>query len=353
MELLPSMQKFFQALNAGDNVDGVLTADEMGSRIAKRRLSYDILPVLVKEMNEAGDDRLHPDEILDNVEVDDNGLIAISALCRHMSSTMIEIRPEARDAEEVELDGFDGAAEELDGFDGAAEDTEPANADHMSRVECMKLLMKAKLPFQECNRDLGLLRKMVEEHHLVVLDGVADTSAATVDPDGAVDVPIAKDPDDGDDDLYETDSDKETTMTVAKMGTAEAVPASFEQAATAVEVAVKLEAADADPVVDAGLIEISIDKGPEEKLGITLRDLPGVGVVLSKVTDTCAARRCGNVEQGQKIMFINDVNMEGKTKPDMMRILKAHDYSHPLKLKLAPPASYLSKLATPPPTLPQ
>ena len=95
------------------------------------------------------------------------------------------------------------------------------------------------------------------------------------------------------------------------------------------------------------MIEISVDNGPEEKLGITLRDLPGVGVVLSKVTDTGAARRCGNVEQGQKIIFINDVDMEGKTKPDMMPILKAHDYSQPLKLTLAPPASYLSKLAGP------
>jgi len=195
MEMLPAMQKFFQALNAGDNVDGVLTADEMGSRIAKKRLSYEILPALVQEMNEAGDERLHPDEILDNVDVDDDGLVSVSALCRHMSSTMIEIRPEAGDVEDVD---FGGAAEDdapdeeaarmaaMDGqmslFDlgvggGGGLPAEPVNADHMSRVECMKVLMKAKLPFQECDRDLGLLRKMVEEYHLAIPDLSASDAA--------------------------------------------------------------------------------------------------------------------------------------------------------------------------------
>ena len=197
MEMLPVMLKFFRALNAGDTVDGVLTADEMGSRITKKRLSYDMLPALVKEMNEADDGRLHPDEILDNVAVDDDGFVSVSALCRHMSSTMLEIRPEAGDAEEVELDGAaeddvpDEAAARMTAMDrqmllsdlglgggsGSGLPSEPVSADHMSRVECMKVLMKAKLPFQECDRDLGLLRKMVEEYHLVIPDPSASEAA--------------------------------------------------------------------------------------------------------------------------------------------------------------------------------
>ena len=210
--MLPAMRTFFQALNNGDDVHGILSSGELGVRIAKKRLSYEILPSLVKELNEAGDDRLHPDEILDNVGVDDDGFVSVHELCNHMSATMKEIRPDiAEESEEEDNESNQDGAAEFDAPDdesamlaamdgrmsladlelGDVQDSpsiEPANADHMSRVECMKVLMKAKLPFQECNRDLDLLRDMVEEYHLVIPDPNApakDQPPAPVAPDPA------------------------------------------------------------------------------------------------------------------------------------------------------------------------
>ena len=51
-----------------------------------------------------------------------------------------------------------------------------APADHMTRVECMKILMTNKLPFKDCNRDVDLLRAMVVEHSLYSLQTPVDDS---------------------------------------------------------------------------------------------------------------------------------------------------------------------------------
>ena len=80
----------------------------------------------------------------------------------------------------MDLDNLDLDLRDGPGSDEEEPEAPPGmSAERMSRVECMQVLMKAKLPFQECNRDLDLLRDMVDEYGLATLGpGAAPTAPA-------------------------------------------------------------------------------------------------------------------------------------------------------------------------------